>query len=61
MRLLTKRALEREQVLGFEPTGNSDSSVSLQAVEDLIAAGADLERADTKGHTPLHYAAGYGR
>ena len=33
----------------------------MQVVEDLIAAGADLERTDTTGHTPLHYAAGYGR
>ena len=32
-----------------------------QVVEDLIAAGADLERTDATGHTPLHYAAGYGR
>ena len=30
-------------------------------MEELISAGADLERADTTGHTPLHYAAGYGR
>jgi len=30
-------------------------------MEDLISAGADMERADTTGHTPLHYAAGYGR
>ena len=32
-----------------------------QVIEDLISAGADLERADTTGHTALHYAAGYGR
>ena len=31
------------------------------AFEALLEAGADLERADVKANTPLHYAAGYGR
>ncbi len=33
----------------------------MQIVQALLEAKADLEAADVKKNTPLHYAAGYGR
>ena len=33
----------------------------MQIAEELLKAGASVEATDSKGNTPLHYAAGYGR
>ncbi len=33
----------------------------MQIAEELLKGGADIGSTDSKGNTPLHYAAGYGR